>query len=173
MAHLPEVTLYIKYPPDYPSRSPPIFHISSRWLDPKLLQQVNERLLQSFTPDFPVVYEWIVFLQDELVNLYSQEQHQNTLKPSQDQGKTDGVDSDRAKADSSTTQHPCQIFLRSSSQLNDIEEFDRYQKHKEFQQSEHECGICCLTLLGSAVCQPCETCGLTYCRDCLNGYCQV
>lgn len=170
VAHLPEVTLYVKYPPDYPSRSPPTFHISSCWLDPKLPQQINESLLECFTPDFPVVYEWTLFLQDELVELYSQQQKlsRENVKQAQD----DKENSDEATG-RTTRRDPCQIFLRSSSLLNDVEEFDSYQKHREFQQSEHECGICCLILVGSAVCRPCEMCGLLYCKDCLKGYCQV
>lgn len=159
VAHLPEVTLYIKYPPDYPSRKPPTFHISSCWLDPSLSQLINGRLLQSFTPDYPIVYEWILFLQDELVGLYSQQQQQ---KMEQSQGPEGGNkdETDGAKLESSKQQDPCRIFLRSSSLLNDVEEFDSYQKHREFQESEHECGICCLTLLGSAFC------GHVKCVDC-------
>ena len=171
VAHLPEVTLYVKYPPDYPSRNPPTFHISSCWLDPFLSQQINERLLQNFTPDYPVVYEWILFLQDELVELYSQEQKQK-MNESQSSEGANKDESDGAKVESSQ-QDPCRIFLRSSSLLNDVEEFDSYQKHREFQESEHECGICCLMLMGSALCRPCEMCGLLYCKDCLKGYCQV
>ena len=169
VAHLPEVTLYIKYPPDCPSRNPPTFHVSSCWLDPSLSQCINEKLLQSFTPDYPIVYEWIMFLQDELVELYSQQQEQ---KMDESQG-AEGDESDGAMVESSQQTHPCRIFLRSSSLLNDVEEFDSYQKHREFQESEHECAICCLTLAGSAVCRPCEMCGLLYCKDCLKGYCQV
>ena len=168
VAHLPEVTLYIKYPPNYPSRNPPTFHISSCWLDPSLSKLISEKLLQSFTADCPVVYEWILFLQDELVELYSQQQQQ---KMEQSQGPESGK-GEGAKVESSK-QDPCRIFLRSSSLLNDMEEFDGYQKHREFQESEHECAICCLMLMGSALCQPCEMCGLLYCRDCLKGYCQV
>ena len=168
VTHLPEVTLYVKYPPDYPSKNPPTFHISSCWLDPSLSQLINDRLLQNFTPDYPVVYEWILFLQDELVEMYSQQQKQkvNEGQSSEERNK------DGAKVES-TQQDPCRIFLRSSSLLNDVEEFDSYQKHREFQESEYECGICCLTLLGSALCRPCEMCGLLYCKDCLKGYCQV
>ena len=174
--HLPAVTLYIKYPPDYPSRNPPVFHISSIWLDPKFSQQINEKLLERFTQDFPVVYEWTLFLQDELVEVYSQQQMQARVLLEQAHGQEETNkegNSNGATSAEPSKKDPCQIFLRSSSLLNDIEEFDVYQKRREFQQSEHECGICCLSYMGSGVCRPCEMCGLLYCRDCLKGYCQV
>lgn len=171
VAHLPEVTLYVKYPPDYPAGKPPTFHVSSCWLDPSLSHMINERMLQNFTPDYPVVYEWILFLQDELVELYSQQQQKKRAEFQHSEG-VNKDESDGAKAESSQLD-PCRIFLRSSSLLNDVEEFDSYQKHREFQESEYECGICCLTLMGSALCQPCKMCGLLYCKDCLKGYCQV
>lgn len=175
VTHLPAVTLYVKYLPGYPSRNPPIFHISSIWLDPKFSEQINEQLLERFMPDFPVVYEWALFLQDELVETYSQQQMQARVfleqAHSQEEIKKE-EDSDGATAEPSK-KDPCQIFLRSSSLLNEIEEFDSYQKHREFQQSEHVCGICCLSSMGSGVCSPCEMCGLLYCKDCLKGYCQV
>lgn len=169
VAHLPEVTLYIKYPSDYPSRSPPTFHISSCWLDANLPQKIKEKLLEFFTPEFPVVYEWVLFLQDELVELYSQQQQ---LEQAQSQTK-ESATTNGAKVDSSNVRDACRIFLRSSSLLNDVEEYDSYQKHREFQESEHECGICCLILTGTGLCGPCEMCGLLYCKDCLKGYCQV
>ena len=175
VTHLPAVTLYVKYPPDYPSRNPPVFHISSVWFDPKFSQQINKQLLERFSQDFPVVYEWTLFLQDELVEAYSHQQMRARVLLEQahdhEEMNKEG-DGNDATAEPSM-KDPCQIFLRSSSLLNDIEEFDSYQKHMEFQQSEHECGICCLSFTGSGVCRPCEMCGLLYCKDCLKGYCQV
>ena len=175
VTHLPAVTLYIKYPPDYPSRNPPIFHISSIWFDPKFSKQINKQLLERFTQDFSVVYEWTLFLQDELVEAYSQQQIQARalLEQAHSQEKINKEGDGKGATAELSKKDPCQIFLRSSSLLNDIEEFDSYQKHREFQQSEHECGICCLTFMGSGVCRPCEMCGLLYCKDCLKEYCQV
>ena len=181
VTHLPEVTLYIKYSPDYPSINPPTFHISSCWLDPKLPKEVNERLLECFTPGFPVVYEWTLFIQDELVDVYGHHQQwqqpekgEEEQSPQKEQkGATkEEVDGNGVKVETSKVDIG-RIFLRSSSLLNDVEEFDSYEKHKEFQQAEHECGICCLTYVGSALCRPCEGCGLIYCKSCLKGYCQV
>ena len=172
VTHLPEVTLYIKYPSDYPSRSPPTFHISSCWLDPVLPQKIKDRLLEFFVPDCPVVYEWVLFIQDELVELYSKAQQLGqSLNRAATKEKEKTVDG--AVDGCLNSEDPCRIFLRSSSLMNDVEEFDSYQKHREFQETEHECGICCLVLTGDGMCGPCERCGLLYCKDCLKGYCQV
>lgn len=179
VTHLPEVTLYINCPPDYPSRSPPTFHLSSCWFDPKFSDGVNERLLQCFSAGLPVVYDWTLFIQDELVEVYSQQQqqeikHYSSVGKSQDQKRMkQEVDSTDGAMVQSPTRDLVQIFLRNQSLLSDIEEFDCYQKHREFQMAEHECDICYMTLLGSAMCRPCELCGLMYCKECLMGYCQV
>ena len=74
---------------------------------------------------------------------------------------------------SPVTRHPCQVFLRSTSQFNDIEAFDQYECHREFLRNKHECCICFLLISGEQFCEPCPDCGQAFCTDCLLGYCQV
>ena len=69
--------------------------------------------------------------------------------------------------------HPCQIFLRSVSQFNDVEEFNGYECHREFLQTKHECGICFVMVSGEQFSEPCPECGVAFCTDCLLSYCQV
>lgn len=70
VTHLPEVTLYVKYPPSYPSHAPPECHLSARWMDTKVTPFLSERLRGMFVSGCPVVYEWIMYLQDEMVADY-------------------------------------------------------------------------------------------------------
>lgn len=72
VAHLPEVTLYINYPPTYPSHSPPDFHVSARWMDSNMAPPLSDHLKGLFVPGCPVVYEWVMYLQDDLVRNYSE-----------------------------------------------------------------------------------------------------
>ena len=70
VTHLPEVTVYVKCPPTYPSLLPPDCHLSARWMDSKLTPALLSHLRDMFTPGCLVVYEWVMYLQDELVQDY-------------------------------------------------------------------------------------------------------
>ena len=72
VTHLPDVTLYVSYPPSYPSHSLPDFHISASWMDTSVVPLLSDHLKGLFVPGCPVVYEWIVYLQDNLVQDYNQ-----------------------------------------------------------------------------------------------------
>ncbi len=71
VSHLSEITLYIKYPPSYPSHTPPHFHLSARWLDTEVAPRLSGHLKGLFLPACPVVYEWIMYLQDEMIHQYT------------------------------------------------------------------------------------------------------
>ena len=73
----------------------------------------------------------------------------------------------------SVSQQPCQIFMRSTSQIHDVEEYDSFEKFREFQSEKQECGVCFNSLLGEMMCQPCGKCSFIYCKECLCSYCQV
>lgn len=164
VTHLPSLVLYVRYHSEYPSLRPPDLHLSARWLDPKLVSQVVDKLRQQFTPDCPVVFDWVTYLQDELVKDYSENQLQTPIIPA--------TDSTTAAVEG-TGSHPCPIFLRSTSQFDDMEEFDKYESHKEFLESKHTCGICFQELSGREFCEPCRTCAQLFCKPCLSEYCQV
>ena len=211
VTHLPPVVLYVKYHCGYPSRRPPDFHVSARWLEPGLTAFVTTKLVQYFVPEYPVVFDWISYLLDELVGEYSTQQLENISsmvpKPTKSsgpsastQGTSTQLQSDSHSSESSTSKclsleaagreledsndrflspssasdrHPCQIFLRSSSQIDDMEEFDRYEAHKEFLQSKHECGICFMEWPGEQFSEPCHSCKQIFCKQCILEYCQV
>lgn len=192
VTHLSPIELYVKYHSAYPSKQLPDFHISARWLDPKLVPTILETLQQLFTPDCPVVFQCITYLQDELIRDYSctQSQNDNDLQPESKMGSIhiqtpDSVDVsdpgipilEHTYSDGPSSslggRHPCQIFLRSTSQLDDMEEYDQYEIHQEFLQSKHECGICFTKQLGKEFCEPCHSCTQLFCKDCILEYCHV
>ena len=156
VTHLPNLTLYVRYPDDYPSQSCPVFHLSARWLsgNQKHMASLRENLGALYTPGWPVVFEWISYLSNELAREYCKLQQNDT---------SDLGDSSK-------------LFLRSVSQGADIVAHDEYQKHQLFLQETHECVICCEMKQGklfSERCQSCEEEGGLCCRDCLSHYCQV
>jgi hypothetical protein len=71
VSHIPELTMYINYPPSYPSHSPPDVHVSARWMDASLNPPISDHLKSLYVPGCPVVYEWVMYLQDSLVQDYS------------------------------------------------------------------------------------------------------
>lgn len=70
VAHLAEISLYIKYSPSYPSHSPPDFHLSACWMEPQAMSSVLEHMQGMFVPQCLVVYDWIMYLQDDVVQDY-------------------------------------------------------------------------------------------------------
>lgn len=239
VTHLPPLSLFIRYHSAYPSRTPPTLHLSSRWLDSKLLQFATERMKQMFSVEYPVVFDWINYLQDEFLLEYVEKQktqgHEereegergeredgrkvkigdfesempNCLDSTIETGTRSSSDKQllncsvgnestvthnptvtiTSNSDISSTarqptlpspllllpatRHPCQVFLRSVSQFNDVEAFDQYECHREFLQTKHECSICFLLISGEHFCEPCPDCGQAFCTECLLGYCQV
>ena len=79
VTHISEVTLYVKYPTCYPSHSPPDLHLSARWMDNKIAPLLVGHLREVFVPGCPVVYEWVMYLQDNMLQEYSH--HCSTLYP--------------------------------------------------------------------------------------------
>ena len=135
------------------------------------------KLKELFTPDSPVVFDWVNFIQDELATHYSAYQLQiaTNIPPESTDAKCEASPTEAGIGDSAveSKQHPCQIFLRSTSQFDDMEKFDLFESHKEFLQGKHECGICFQLVSGEDFCEPCHTCSQLFCRQCVTEYCQV
>lgn len=156
VSHLPAVTLYVRYHDGYPSHSAPHFHLSSRWLNHKYLEPLNSKMKEQFTPGWPVVYDWITYIAGDLLKDYCSIQTSEVSQPI-------------------NARHVNQIFVRSISEFNDVEEHDQYENHKKFMTTKHECGICIEFKYGEQFCPPCKDCdgpGL-FCKACLVEYCQV
>ena len=74
VSHLAGISLYIKYPPTYPSHSPPDCHVSAPWMDPRGMAAISDHLQGMFEPQSLVVYDWVSYLQDEMVDDYARQQ---------------------------------------------------------------------------------------------------
>jgi E3 ubiquitin-protein ligase RNF14 len=206
ITHLPPLTLFVRYLPSYPSHTTPILHLSARWLDNRVAGFAVERMHQMFTPECPVIFDCINYLQNEFIAEYIKQQTQgqdttasgtsktfqsSSTNPSNSANSKQSVANEQSFPESSATkfnatvskasthsqappdQHAGQIFLRSISQFNDVEEYDRYECHREFLQSKHECTICFLLVDGERLSEPCLACGGAFCKQCLVTYCQT
>ena len=161
--YFPPVSVHIRYPPNYPSSDPPEFNLTSRWLDPLYLDTVATKLHEMFVPGHTVVYDWLCFLQDNLVELYAESQQ--TFVSTMNQPPQ--LDTTPA------TQHRLQIFVRSISIMTDVEEYNEFENHKEFLQSKHECSLCLCELPGSAFPEVKLDCKHIFCAECLSSHVKV
>ena len=157
VSHLPPVTLYICYHDNYPSHEPPRFHLTARWLHHRHIPMLSDKLRTRFVPGWPVVFDWMSYITDELVQDYCNLQYGDEKPPHQ------------------SIENAPRMFLRSISQFNDVEEHDGYEQHKEFLSEKHECEICCESRAGTQFAERCRECKGTglYCIPCITEYCKV
>ncbi len=174
VTHLPPVTLYVRYTPLYPSSEPPFCHISARWLNPGYTDRLTDKLKGMFTPGCPIVFDWISYIGGSLLDDYCQ-----LLNDTQVLEEPHPQQEPRPQQELRPQQepHPCQIFVRTISELNDVEHYNQLECHKEFLSTLHECSICLGEMRGEECIEPCEGCGQevgsVYCRSCVTEYCLV
>lgn len=167
--HLPPVALYIRYPANYPSSVPPNFKLVSRWLDSLYLDVIASKLHEMFVPGCTIVYDWVCFVQENLVEMYASSQQNSLpsslLKPN----STDNRPQDVALKE----KHPLQIFVCSSSIITDAEEYDEFENHNAFLQSKHNCSLCLCEHLGSEFPEVKLNCGHLFCTECMLSHIKV
>ena len=166
--HLPPVTLFIRYPTKYPSSVPPDFNLASRWLDTFYLDNIVLKLHEMFVPGCTVVYDWVCFIQENLVEIYSTSQLKSLLSlpkvnPIENQAQDSAV----------TEKHPLQIFVRSSSIMTDVEEYNEFENHNAFLQNKHNCPLCLCEQLGSEFPEVKLDCGHLFCTECILSHIKV
>lgn len=154
IAHLSPVSLYVRCPPDYPALRHPECHISAPWLDPELAAVASKKLKERFAPGNVVVFEWICYIQEDLVSDLTK------LQNSTPNGGGSGPS-------------PPQLFVRSNSQYDDLVACDQQHAYMEFLQSAHTCDVCFKELPGESFCEPCGGCHVVVCKNCLIQSCKV
>ena len=156
IAHLSPASLYVRCPPDYPALRHPECHLSAPWLDPELATVVSKKLKDRFTPGNVVVFEWICYIQEELVPELCKLQ----TSPPADNGPRESSSG-------------YQLFARSNSQYDDMLSCDQQYSYMEFFQSTHICDVCFKELPGESFCEPCGGCHIVVCKSCLSQSCEV
>ena len=113
------------------------------------------------------MYEAVEFIRSEFLGLYldlQSRQHTFLLGSTNDEGLP-------VKGDRRSSQPV--MFVRSASVMADMDEFDKYQKHKNFLEDSHLCDICTEERKGSSFPEASLLCGHLFCADCLSEYAQV
>ena len=161
--HLPPVTLFIRYPTDYPSSAPPDFNLVSRWLDSLYLDVVAMKLHEMFVPGCTIVYDWVCFIQENLIEMYAFSQQKSIPSSPPEANPTISQPQDAGL----TEKHPLQIFVRSSSIMTDVEEYNEFESHNAFLQSKHHCPLCFCEQLGTEFPEVKLECGHLFCTECI------
>ena len=151
------MSLYVRCPPDYPALRHPECHLSAPWLDPELATAVVKKLKERFTPGNVVVFEWICYIQEDLV-------------PEVCQLQSSPPAADDSSSKSSSVQ---QLFARSNSQYKDMIACDQRYSYLEFFRSAHTCDVCLRELPGESFYEPCDSCHIVVCKNCLSQSCEV
>lgn len=160
--------LFIRYPKKYPSSVPPDFNLASRWLDTFYLDNIAIKLHEMFVPGCMVVYDWVCFIQENLVEIYSTSQQKSLLSLP----KVDPIEN-QAQNSAVTEKHPLQIFVRSSSKMTDVEEYNEFENHNAFLQNKHDCPLCLCEQLGSEFPEVKLDCGHLFCTECILSHIKV
>ncbi|XP_035271917.1 E3 ubiquitin-protein ligase RNF14-like isoform X1 [Anguilla anguilla] len=175
VSFLPPLVLNFELPADYPSTSSPLFTLNCKWLSEVQIAAVCRHLDKLWQESLGsvVLFSWIQFLREDVLSFL---QISSSLElPSQ-------WDGDNAQAHKEGAGHGAWAGLHgpgpatradsNAELLLQLLDFDRAQRHKEFDNQLFDCGICFSKKLG-ANCFSFRECKHVYCTECTRGYFQV
>eukprot|EP00743_Colponemidia_sp_Colp-15_P006574 GILK01007083.1.p1 GENE.GILK01007083.1~~GILK01007083.1.p1 ORF type:complete len:492 (-),score=38.94 GILK01007083.1:69-1502(-) len=143
ISHLPPFHAKIIIPHNYPSAARPDIQLSCSWLEEKDMRLLQQQISSMWDPGCVVMYNWYLYLQDEALRFLGCG------------GLLDISDL------------PC-----SSQAAQELLKYDRERKEQIFATSEHTCGVCFDSKLGSSF-FPLFHCAHLFCLDCLRSYLEV
>uniref|UniRef100_A0A8C4NDB1 RBR-type E3 ubiquitin transferase n=1 Tax=Eptatretus burgeri TaxID=7764 RepID=A0A8C4NDB1_EPTBU len=195
--NLPPVMLHFELPMSYPSRSPPVFTLSCKWLTQAQLSKVCWHLDELWEQNYgsEIIFIWTQFLWEELLNFLEIESPlalqvcQNDTKQQQQQqqqhhniNELDKNEQSSSKAQTSSTRSSKVDIAVDPRAVQDVEsvsvlyeqilDYDQAQRQKAFDASLVCCQVCYGEKLGSA-CMLFLTCEHVCCRDCLQSFFQM
>ncbi|XP_030649701.1 E3 ubiquitin-protein ligase RNF14 [Chanos chanos] len=173
VSFLPPLILSFELPADYPSSSPPLFTLSSKWLSRAQLAALCKRLDEVWEElrGSVVLFSWIQFLKEEtlmFLDIQSPLVVVNAGDAPADRKKSEAG----LKADPPLDPRAVQEMDPSSDTLSQLLDFDETQRQKAFETRVFCCGICFVDKLGSG-CLLFKECQHVYCKACLTEYFQI
>lgn len=164
--HLPPIILNFRFPKDYPSKNPPLFTLSCKWLSVFQLSKLCKCLDKMWCEDGGgevIMFRWLQFLQDETVaSLNMKRPFPLRFKKPWQQKNGRRVWDDRAFQD----------VASYYTLVNSILEYDQEEKRRVFRNSYFTCTVCFCERPGS-FCIEFQDCGHVFCVDCMRGYFKV
>nr|XP_056703763.1 E3 ubiquitin-protein ligase RNF14 [Euleptes europaea] len=179
---LPPIVLNFEFPAEYPSTSPPVFTLSSKWLSQGQLTALCRHLdnLWEENRGCVVLFAWMQFLKEETLGylnitspyepkLCLQGQKQN--RPHKEEACC-AVAGAAAAQEETLDPRATQDVDSLSSLIREILDFDQTQKEKCFNSKMYLCNICFSEKLGSE-CMHFMDCMHVYCKVCLKDYFEI
>uniref|UniRef100_A0A6J0URH0 RBR-type E3 ubiquitin transferase n=1 Tax=Pogona vitticeps TaxID=103695 RepID=A0A6J0URH0_9SAUR len=179
---LPPVVLNFEFPEDYPSTSPPVFTLSSKWLSRAQLTALCKRLDNIWEENrgSVVLFAWMQFLKEETLaylNIGSPyeakicEQREERSRTNEEEASCGAAGAAAAAAtqEEGLDARAVQDVDSLSSLIREILDFDLAQKEKCFNSKMYTCNICFSEKLGSE-CMYFLDCRHVHCRACLKDY---
>ncbi|KAF7011539.1 hypothetical protein CFC21_025832 [Triticum aestivum] len=156
--HLPPSVLTCLLPPWYPSKDPPYFTITAKWMDGSQVSQIYE-MLDAIWVEFPgqeVVYQWVEWIRN------------SSLSHLWIDGKIIlGPDSPAKKTDSRAISRAIPLDYVIPSMLS----YSSKKRPKDFLEDLHMCMICLNESNGSNFIQlPCQH---LFCVKCMETLCRL
>uniref|UniRef100_A0ACB8EJE3 E3 ubiquitin-protein ligase rnf14 n=1 Tax=Sphaerodactylus townsendi TaxID=933632 RepID=A0ACB8EJE3_9SAUR len=179
---LPPVVLNFEFPTDYPSTSPPVFTLGTKWLSQEQLTALCKHLdnLWEENRGCVVLFAWVQFLKEETLGYLNitSPYEPKICEQGQIQNRTHKEEACYAVAGAATAQEET-LDLRAiqnvdslSSLIREILDFDKAQREKCFNSKTYLCNICFSEKLGSE-CMHFMDCRHVYCKACLKDYFEI
>lgn len=187
---LPPLVLNFEFPEDYPSTSPPVYTLSSKWMTRAQMSSLCRRLdeLSEENQGCVILFTWIQFLKEEVVDFLGIESPLEVprAKSSDQRKKSESAVSDKneeKKHDIKKTPDCCSSVVPLDSRavtlldprldlLPQLLDFDEAQRQRLFDGKVFCCGICFSEKLGAA-CLCFKECQHVYCKACMSEYFQI
>ncbi|XP_073680786.1 E3 ubiquitin-protein ligase RNF14 [Garra rufa] len=175
ISFLPPLVLSFEFPADYPSASPPVFTISSKWLTRVQITALCKRLdeLWEENQGNVVLFTWMQFLKEESLEslgIQSPLEIQSTESESGQKQAAD-VSGEKSKAQD-LDPRAVQEVDAGADILTQLLDFDEAQKQKVFDGKVFCCGICYSEKLGSDSLLF-KDCQHVYCKACMKEYFEI
>ncbi|XP_074650346.1 E3 ubiquitin-protein ligase RNF14-like [Tubulanus polymorphus] len=178
--YLPPIQLNFQFPAEYPSRSPPQFTLSCKWLSLNQLTKLCQKLDEIWDENKGevILFLWTNLLKNESIEILDITSPLNlnnacdkTRKNSRDKtnSTTSGIaNADEIIPDSRAIQDiGCHAYL-----LPTILEYNKQRRRAVFDKTLFTCDVCFAEKFGS-LCLQFADCEHVFCDDCMKGFFEV
>ncbi|KAM5170228.1 E3 ubiquitin-protein ligase RNF14 isoform 1-T2 [Mantella aurantiaca] len=181
VSFLPPIVLNFELPQGYPSTMCPIFTLSCKWLSPKQLTLLCQRLdhLWEENRGCVVLFAWMQFLKEETLEYlnikspYEVQFHNNgTHTMMQSHEKASYCFATATPEEGAVDRRAIQDVQSVSALIKHILDFNESQQKKCFDSKPFLCNICFSEKLGSE-CTHFKDCSHVYCNSCLKDYFEI
>ncbi|XP_028838779.1 E3 ubiquitin-protein ligase RNF14 [Denticeps clupeoides] len=184
VSFLPPLVLSFELPANYPSSSPPIFTLSSKWLPRVQTTALCKRLDELWEENCGsvILFTWIQFLKEEFFAFLDIQSSLDVVRtiPGQSERKRNEACQkypgnglgEKCKSELPLDPRAVQEVDPHVDILPQLLDFDEAQRQKVFDGKVFSCAICFTEKLGSS-CLYFKECQHVYCKTCMAEYFQI